>query len=107
MRFRINYTKKALADLDGIYDYIAFTLNEPVIAEKLISSILQSVRTLEEMPNRHRLCDEEVLRNQNIRIMPVKNYIIAYTPDDKAGTVSIIRVLYGGRDISKQLNDTL
>lgn len=107
MKFRINYTNKALSDLDGIYDYISFTLKEPSIAENLIKCILQSVRSLEEMPNRHRLCDEEVLRNQNIRIMPVKNYIIAYVADDKKKTVSVLRVMYGGRDISKQLHDML
>lgn len=105
MKYKINYTKSALDDLDAIYDYIAFSLKEPSIAENLISCILQSARTLEEMPNRHRICDEEVLQKQNIRIMPVKNYIIVYIPDEEKKTVTILRVMYGGRDISKQLDN--
>lgn len=106
MKFRIVYTKKALDDIDGIYNYISEVLNEPAIAKKLIKAILQSIRTLEENPNRHHLCDEEELRAQNIRLMPVKNYLVAYMPDTENKTVNIIRVFYGRRDISKQLNDT-
>ena len=107
MKYKINYTKSALTDLDGIYDYIAFSLKEPSIAENLIHTVLQSVRTLEQMPNRHHLCNEDILRSRNVRIMPVKNYIVAYSTDEQNGVVSIIRILYGGQDISKQLKDTI
>jgi toxin ParE1/3/4 len=38
--------------------------------------------------------------------MPVKKYLVFYTVDSDAETVSIARILYGGRDISRQLEDT-
>lgn len=49
--------------------------------------------------------DEEPLKSQGLRIMPVKNYLVAYIPKEDEHTVYIIRIMYGGRDISKQLND--
>lgn len=39
--------------------------------------------------------------------MIVKNYIALYLVDKENSTVTVVRVLYGGRDISKQLDDTL
>ena len=54
---------------------------------------------------RHRLYEEEPWRSQGLRVLPVDNYIVFYLPDETSATVSIIRIMYGGRDIDKQLND--
>lgn len=37
----------------------------------------------------------------------VGNYIVFYTADKAAGTVSVARIMYGGRDIRRQLEDTV
>ena len=37
-------------------------------------------------------------------VMPVDNYIVFYIPNGETHTVSVIRVMYGGRDIDTQLN---
>ena len=36
--------------------------------------------------------------------MPVSNFIIFYIPDDEKMTVTVTRVMYGGRNIEEQLN---
>lgn len=105
MNWKISYTKKALQDLDGIYEYISKVLIEPAIAQKLVTLIMKEIRGLETLPMRHHLFDEEPLKSQGLRIMPVKNYLVAYIPKEDEHTVYIIRIMYGGRDISKQLND--
>lgn len=107
MNWKISYTKKALQDLDGIYEYISNVLHEPVIAQKLVTLIMKEIRGLETLPMRHHLFDEEPLKSQGLRIMPVKNYLVAYIPKEADHTVYIIRIMYGGRDISKQLNDIM
>ena len=35
---------------------------------------------------------------------PVDNYLVLYIPDDDTQVVTIIRVMYGGRDVDTQLN---
>ncbi|MCL2421317.1 MAG: type II toxin-antitoxin system RelE/ParE family toxin, partial [Defluviitaleaceae bacterium] len=33
------------------------------------------------------------------------NYLVFYLPDELQGTVSVMRIMYEGRDIEKQLGD--
>lgn len=37
--------------------------------------------------------------------MPVDNYIVFYIPDSKKATVEVMRVVYGGRDYVRQLEE--
>lgn len=39
--------------------------------------------------------------------MPVDNFIVLYIPREEDGTVTIIRVVYGGRDMDLQLGKTI
>lgn len=106
MIWEIVYTRNALSDLDGIYEYISNVLLEPGIAKSLVSHIIKEVRGLNQMPHRHHLAVQETLRAQGIRIMSVKKYLVIYLPCDEDKTVQILRIIYGGRDISKQLIET-
>lgn len=36
--------------------------------------------------------------------MPVDNYLVFYFPDRDAGIVTVIRVVYAGRDVDSQLD---
>ncbi len=36
--------------------------------------------------------------------MPVDHYVVLYIPNEEKAVVTVIRVMYGGRDIEKQLN---
>ena len=58
------------------------------------------------MPMRYRLYDEEPWQKSRITLLPVKNYLIFYYPDESKSTVYAVRVIYGGRDISRQLSET-
>lgn len=35
--------------------------------------------------------------------MPVDSYLVFYIPDKDAGIVTVIRVMYAGRDVDSQL----
>lgn len=37
--------------------------------------------------------------------MPVDNYLVFYIPDRDAGIVTVIRVMYAGRDVDSQLKE--
>ena len=46
---------------------------------------------------------KEPWKSRNLRIMPVDNYIVLYIADDNKHTVTIVRIMYGGRNVDSQL----
>ena len=87
-----------------MFDYISNVLNEPVAAKEQVTRIMDAADSLENMPLRHRLYDNEPWRSRGFRITPADNYVVLYLPDESKNVVTIIRVMYGRRDIDKQLN---
>ena len=64
------------------------------------------VRELDEMPMRFKLYEDEPWKSKGLRFVPVDNYLIFYLPIDETNTVSIVRIIYAGRDMNKQLQET-
>ena len=105
MIFDVSYSAEARQDLRDIYEYIAYELLVPETAARQAERIMKAARSLEQIPMRYRLYEEEPWHSQGLRVLPVDNYFVFYLPDETSATVSIIRIMYGGRDINKQLND--
>lgn len=106
MRYQIFYTAGAKRDLRGIYSYIAEELLVPDTAAGQVQRIMKEIRSLEEMPMRYRLYDDEPWHGLGLRFFPVDNYLVFYLPDENINTVRIVRIMYGGRDIRRQLDET-
>ena len=106
MRYQIVYTAGAKRDLRGIYSYIAEELLVPDTAAGQVQRIMKEIRSLEEMPMRYRLYDDEPWHSLGLRFFPVDNYLVFYLPDDNTNAVRIVRIMYGGRDIRRQLDET-
>lgn len=106
MRWDVVYTERARRDLRGIYEYISYNLLAPETATGQTQRIMKEIRALDEMPMRFRLYDEEPWRSVGLRFFPVDNYLVFYLPDESKNIVNIVRIMYGGRDVRKQLNGT-
>lgn len=104
MKYTVQYTWNAKCDLHSIYGYISDTLFEPEIAARQVQRIMKEIRSLEEMPMRYRLYEHEPWHSRGLRCFPVDHYLVFYIPSEENASVSIIRIMYGGRDIEKQLN---
>lgn len=104
MKWKVKYSAEAKQDLEGIYDYISSVLSEPQIAKGQVERILSSVKKLDSMPQRYRLCDYEKWSKKGVRFLTVDNYIVFYLPDETEKSVTVIRIMYGGRDINNILN---
>lgn len=104
MKYVIEYTESAMQDIRNIYGYISKTLLEPELASNQTQRIMKEIRSLEEMPMRYRLYDDEPWHSKGLRFFPVDNYLVFYLPDEETCIVKVIRVMYGGRDIKNQLN---
>ena len=103
MSWDIQYTAGAKRDLYNIYQYIVYDLLEPETAQKQLRRIVKGIRSLEESPMRHRLYDEEPWKSQGTRFFPVDNYVILYLVNESNHTVFIAHVIYGGRNLPRQM----
>ncbi len=97
-KYEIKITESAENDLFKIGNYIAKELLELEIARKIVDEIGQAILSLEEMPLRNNLVDDERLALQGIRKLLINNYIVFYIVTEEDKIVTIIRILYGKRD---------
>lgn len=107
MSYEIRITPQARDDLRGIFAYIALDLQSPQSAASQFARLEESIDSLDEMPERFLVYDKEPWRSRNLRIMSVDNYLVFYVPNRQENTVTVIRVMYGGRDVDRRLDDLL
>ena len=103
MKYSVVLTEAAQSDLSAIFRYIAVELQSVQNASAQLSRLEKAIASLDQMPERYRVYDKKNLRESNLRIMPVDNYLVFYVPSHDDLTVTVIRIMYGGRDIDKQL----
>jgi toxin ParE1/3/4 len=104
MIYKVQLSDEAKQDLRGIYEYIAFTLLEPVIALNLRNRIVSKLKSLDEMPERYPIYQEEPWKSRGLRRINIENYSGFYLVKEKS--VQVIRILYSGRDIANILKQS-
>ena len=107
MIYSVELSEEAKEDMLQIFRYIAFDLCAAESAAALLDRIEQRISGLSQMPERFRRYDRSPWRERGMRMMPVENYCVFYIPDHSAKTVTILRVLYAGRDIDALLRDAV
>lgn len=103
MTFEIVMTKQADTDLRNIFAYIAFELLSPETALGQLDRLEKGIFNLVNFPEKFRKYDKEPWHSRGLRVMPIDNYLVYYVSDKEAGLITIIRVLYAGRDVDKEL----
>lgn len=103
MNYKIVFTPNSKNDLYDIFRYIAFDLQSFENTAGQLDRLESAVKSLEQLPLRFRVYEKEPWKSRNIRIMPVDNYIVLYITDDNKHTVTIVRIMYGVRNIDSQL----
>lgn len=106
MKFEIVYTAGAKRDLRNIYEYIAQKLLVLETAAGQVQRIMKEIRSLDELPMRFRLYEDEPWHSRGLRVFPVDNYLVFYLPDERTCTVNIVRIMYSGRNIKRQMQET-
>lgn len=101
--YRVVYSPEAVNDLKDIFAYIAYELLAPGTAAKLADRIRKKIRSLDFMPSRYALVDWEPWHSMGLHKLPVDNFIVFYLADDASKTVTVIRIVYGGRDLENIL----
>ncbi len=94
MSFGIRFSDLAKQDLRDIWRGLA-EYSELSLADRTLEKIKSKLRLLSQFPNSGRVRDELL---PNLRSYPAEDYLIFYRFQE--GTVEIVRVLYGRRDIN-------
>lgn len=103
MIYEVELSEQADNDLRGIFEYIAFELQSPENASGHLDRLEEQILSLDIMPERYRKYENEPWKSRGLRVLPVDNYVIFYIPDSNKKVVTILRVMYAGRDIENQL----
>lgn len=102
MKYNINYSPKALQDLDEIWDYISKDLFNPDAAEHVVTSILDAIDVLGEFPESGAPLEPHINLDSPYRFVTAGNYIAFYRFEEN--TVFVDRVLYQKRNYTKLLS---
>lgn len=104
MIYEVEVSEQAENDLRRIFEYIAFELLSPENARGQLSRLEKQILSLDTLPGRYRKYEKEPWRSRGLRVFPVDNYVVFYIPDSDKKVVTILRVIYAGRNIDNQLN---
>lgn len=99
--YTVEITNEALADMEQLYNHIAYVLQAPENAMDQYNRIADAILTLDTMAERIRIMESEPERSKEMRRLLVDNYSVFFViQGDK---VIVIDVLYSASDIESRL----
>lgn len=98
MEYKVKITPFALSQLSETVKYISEILLVPETALKWLDVLQSSIASLNAMPNRYPLVDEEPWHTRGIRRFPVKGFLVYYLVNEEHKAVTVTAVIYGRRD---------
>ena len=102
MQSKIDYSPRALKDLDEIWDYIEVELCNPIAAQNTVNGIMDKVDGIAAFPESGVKLEFENGLDSGYRYVVFKNYFAFYRlrPNN---VVYVDRVVYSGRDYMRLL----
>lgn len=99
MIYSITYSNLAKNDLVGIKKYIKYVLLNEYSANRIIKDIQNHINDLRLFPKKYVICMQ--LEDKEIRRITIGKYNVYYFIDDNELIINILRIVYGGVDISQ------
>lgn len=98
-KYSYRFTEKAEQDFDEILHYISVDLANPIAAQDLGIKMFEQIDMVRAFPDSGAPVDNEFLSDKTVRKLSVDNYIIYYKAhyDDKI--ISVLRIVYGKRNL--------
>ena len=99
--YTVEITNEALADMEQLYNHIAYVLQAPENAMDQYSRIADAILTLDTMAERICIMESEPERSKEMRRLLVDNYsVLSVIQGDN---VIVTDVLYSASDIESRL----
>lgn len=102
-QYSVEITAFAQKQMQEVVRYIAVELQSPEAAFRHLDTLEAAAASLERLPNRIALTEEEPWRSQGVHKMPVKSFLMYFWIDEAAKCVQIMAVIYAKRDQAQQL----
>ena len=102
-QYEVEITDDALADMEQMYNHIAFVLLSPENAMGQYNRIADAILTLDSFPDRFALFELEPEHSWGMRRMVIDNYLICYMVDP--GVVTVTDILYGASNVHMRLQE--
>lgn len=103
MIYEVELSEQADNDLRGFLNILHLNCNPLKMQAGQLDRLEEQILSLDIMPERYRKYENEPWKSRGLRVLPVDNYVIFYIPDSNKKVVTILRVMYAGRDIENQL----
>lgn len=85
-KYKITWSPHTKEELNKIYSYISYYLQEPNIANNLLKKILCSISSLEYFPERYLKIYNYKSKSKNLHRLLVNKYIIIYEVNNSTRT---------------------
>ena len=100
-KYKVHLSTEAIADLDGIYQYLFGQMLTPKTVSKIVDAIENEIYYyLSYMPF-FPLVDAKRLAKTGVRKMVVKKYLVFFVVDENENTVNVIHIIHGAREWSR------
>ena len=97
-KYEVKLSRRALEDLENIYEYIAREIKAPETALALVDLIESEILCLDKMPQRGAERKVGIYANRGYRQLFIKNYTVVYRIEESSKIVIIITVRYSPRE---------
>lgn len=102
-KYSYRFTEKAEQDFDDILHYISVDLANPTAAQNLGRKMFEQIDMVRAFPDSGAPVDNEFLSDKSVRKLLVDNYIIYYKAHYDEKIISVIRIVYGKRNLDEIL----
>ena len=102
-RTYLEYTEKALDNIDKTVNYIKNVLQNKQAAKKLLESIKRKVNISAEYPESCQLIPTNIKELANIRKAVINSYSLFYEYDKGNGRIIILNFVYNHQDLNGML----
>ena len=103
MRYKVVVLKSFTENLDNIAEWFRENVGA-YSAKNFEIKVWNALKILETNPKLYNLYPYS---DKGYRRLVVGNYLVFYIPDRLSRIVTVLRVMYGGRDVDKQLDSNL
>ena len=101
--YSLHITELAEQDLDGIVNYMAVVLANPIAASAFLDKTEDCYAHLKTKPRIYAECEDSYLRCKGYRKTLIGNYLLIFRIEERSKRVYILRFFYGGQDYTRQL----
>ncbi len=100
-KYSYKFTEKAEHDLDEILKYIKEDLFNKSVASAFLERVFGSIDNIRNFPLSDMLVENDFLPSVGIRRVVIDNYIMYYFFAEKVKEVTIVRIVYGKRNLDE------